>query len=278
MLNNINRPIAKLFAAIQNEVAETAACSTPEMERAHMVAGGKERIYLNQLATKLTGNLINRLPVNVVDEEEVTVYANADGVKQPRPRTQSLNASLYMVACYSVLMSGYTSAAIIESALINWADEDSIKTTQELDFKEVAKSVTSNFIAAGILNPELEEGQMDTGERFKGHAASAEIQELRLVTIQKLWDAAPPKMQPMKHKLTWSLNGTCELKNLRLCVKGTQAFIDALNNAGHTAYKVNPAIRAEIKRKLKRGQYPADQQQTMRALLALDCNLSLIHI
>lgn len=272
MLNNINRPIVKLFAAIQNEVANTADCTTLEMECAHMVAGGKERIYLNQLAAKLTGNLINRIDVDIVQEEQITVYATSESVKQPRPRKQSLNKSLLMVASYSVLMSGYTSADIIETALINWADMDSIETEQALDFKVIALDIVKAFQKVNILSMDEEVGQLDTGERFKGYAATQNIQELRITTMIKMWDNAQPKMQPMKHKLTWNINGTCELKNLRLGVDCQQSFVDALNKAGHTGYKVNAAIRAQIKRNIKRGVYDKDQIQTMKAMLKLDSN------
>lgn len=270
MLNNINKPLVRAFATIQNTVAENEACETLEQELAFMVAGGQERIYLNQLATKLTGNIINRLTGDLLPEEVIRVYPTSEGIKQPFPRDQSLNASLYMIGCYSLLMSGYTNADIIETALINWIDEDSVTTANELDCKEIALAMVNQFIADGILEAEEGTAQMDTGERFKAHATTEMIQELRLTTITAMWANATPKMKPMLNKLTWCLNGTCELKNLRFKEEVTQDFIDSINRVGHTGYSVNAAIRAQIKRKLKRGEYPKDQIQAMKSMLRLD--------
>lgn len=270
MLNNINKPLVKAFADIQNAVADNMACETLEQELAFMVAGGKERIYLNQLATKLTGNIINRLTSDLLDEEEITVYPTADGANQPRPQKQSLNGSLYMVGCYSLLMSGYTSADIIETALINWMDEDNVSVEQDINCKMVAQAMIKQFINDGILSAEEGTAQLDTGERFKAHGTTQLIQELRITTMHNLWDNAQPKMKPMLHKLTWDVNGTCELKNLRFKEQVTQEFVDSLNIMGHTGYKINGAIRAEIKRNLKRGKYPKDQVQAMKQMLQLD--------
>lgn len=272
MLNNINKPLVKAFADIQNAVADNTPCATLEQELAFMVAGGKERIYLNQLATKLTGNIINRLTDHVMTEEQITVYPTAEGDKQPRPQKQSLNGSLYMVGCYSLLMSGYTSADIIETALINWIDEDNVDIEQDMDCKMVAQAMIKQFIKDGILSADEGTAQMDTGERFKAHATTEVIQELRITTMHNLWDNAKPKMKPMKHKITWDINGKCELKNLHFKEEVTQDFVDSLNRAGHTGYKVNGTIRAQIKRNLKKGKYPKDQVQAMKQMLQLDPN------
>lgn len=53
MLNHINQTILAKFAVIQNAVNDNAACATLEQEIAYMVAGGKQRVYLNQLALSL---------------------------------------------------------------------------------------------------------------------------------------------------------------------------------------------------------------------------------
>ena len=271
MLNQINRPIVKLFAKIQNELKDNQACETAEQERAFMVAGGKDRIYFNQLATRLTGNLIHRVSADVVEEQEITVYP----IKAKRGYTQSLNGSLYMVAAYSVLMSGYTSKEILETSIINWIGDDSVNV--KLDCKAVAMAIVNQFIIDGILSPEFDTGQLETGERFQAHPVTQEIQELRERTIIEMWDKAPPKMKPMIHPVTWSVNGTCELKNLTFKEQVKQHFVDSLNIMGHTGYKVNAQIKRELKRNLKKGLYDdgTEAQQTeatVKSMLALDTN------
>lgn len=275
MLNHINRPLTTEFALIQNEVNNTAECSTLEMECAHMVAGGKERVYLQQLATRLTGDLIKRLSNDVVQEAEITVYPEGS----TKSRQQSLNGSIYMVACYSVLMSGYTSANILETALINWVDEDSIVQgdynlhtliSEGVTYKELATKVVNQFILDGILKETTDEGMTEDGAPFRGHPATQEIQDLRISTMLDMWENAKPKMKPMLHPLTWRKDGTCELKNFTMNVQAKQAFIDTYNRMGHTGYKVNANIRAQIKRKLKKGVYDKDQVQSMKAMLKLD--------
>ena len=268
MLNNINTPITRLFADIQNAVIQNVTCETPEMERAYMLAGGKERVYLQQLATRLTGNLIARTSSNLVKEETITVFPV--GMKTSKGKEQSLNASIYMVACYSVLMSGYTSTDILQTAFENWVDEDSINTEQELNYKDLANTVVNQFIKDGIIDKEETTGQMDTGERFKGHAATQEIQELRITTMKVMWEQATPKMKPMLFKLNWSIDGVCELENFTFKEQVKQHFIDSLNKMGHTGYKINGAIKVQIKRKLKRNEYPKDQVQAMKSMLKLD--------
>jgi len=270
MLNTINNPITKLFAAIQNAVNDNAACETAEQERAYMVAGGKERVYLQQLATRLTGNLLKRLTSCVIEDQTITVFP--DGMKTSKGKEQNLNASIYMVACYSVIMSGYTSANILHTALENWIDEDSIIIEPELNYEQVSKAIIIQFIKDGIISKDLEDGQTEDGQRFQGHATTAEIQELRINTMVNLWDNATPKMKPMLHKLTWSIDGTCELQNFTFKEQVQQPFVDALNRMGHTGYKLNGAIRAQIKRKLKRNEYPKDQVQAMKSMLKLDVN------
>lgn len=266
MLNNINNPITRLFAEIQNAVADNAACETLEQECAFMVAGGKERIYLNTLASTLTGNIINRITANVVPEETIRVYAA--GVK--KKLEQSLNASLYMVACHSLLLSGYTNRDIIETALINWADEDNIMTSFKIDYSQVANDIVAQMQRDGILETEVEQAQTPDGAFFNAHGLVEGLIELRLATMIKLWDNAKPKMKPMLHKLTWQLNGTCELKNLTFKEEVTQDFIDSLNRMGHTPFKINRAIKAQVKRNLNRGVYPLEQEQSFDELIRLD--------
>jgi hypothetical protein len=265
MLNHINKTIVQGFALIQNAVNDNAACATLEQEIAFMVAGGKERVYLNQLASRLTGNIIARVSANVVNEEEITVHPEGT-----RSRTQSLNGSMYMVASYSVLMNGYTSADILHTALENWSDEDQLATEQKLDFAVIAKSIVQQFIKDGILSEVEGEGQMDTGERFKGFPATQNIQDLRNNTMVEMWNNATPKMKPMLHKVSWNTQGQCAIPNLTFKLTVTSDFVQALNRAGHTGYKVNPAIRAEIKRNIKRGVYDKDQLQAMKSMLRLD--------
>jgi hypothetical protein len=266
MLNNLNKNIVKAAAQIQDDIEENSACSTLEQECAFMIAGGKDKIYLNELASKLTGTILQKLTDNIVDEETIEVFA--EGAK--RKHSQSLNASIYMVAAYSVLMNGYSSKDIIQTALINWADSDGISTEQNLNFADIAENIITQFIKDEVLVLEESTGQMPTGERFLGHAATSDILDLRLTTLAKLWEQATPKMKPMLHKITWNIKGQCELKNLNFNVDVKQAFIDTLNKVGHVAYKINPAIRAEIKRNLKRSVYNSDQVLEMRAMLQLD--------
>lgn len=265
MLNNLNKSILADHAAIQNLVAENAACLTKEQELAFMVAGGKERIYLNDLAGKLTGNIINRISDSIVEEEAITVYPD-----KTYSRVQSLNASLYMVAAYSVLMSGYTSKNIVHSALMQWAEDDRVEPSFKIDYEEVAIKIITQFQLDKILHTEEDTGSLTTGEIFKGFPCTDIIQELRITTMNDLWAKAKPKMKPMYFPLTWNLNGTCELKNLAFKEEVKQDFIDSMNTAGNTAYSVNKAIRAEIKRKLKKGGYEEEQQNEMRSLLQLD--------
>lgn len=265
MLNYLNTQIAQLHGNIQNEVNALSNYETLEQEINFMVAGGKERIYLNQLASRLTGWIIEQVQGNIVTEEQIKVYPEGT-----RSRKQSLNASIYMVASYSVLMSGYTSADILHTALVNWADEDKVETETVQDWKAIAKDVIIRFQKDGILATEEDTGQMETGERFKAFPANQEVLDLRIETIQHMWENAAPKMKPMLNKVKWTVNGTCELPNLTLDIKVQQSFVNSLNRMGHTGYKVNPMIRAEIKRNLKRGKYPKDQIESMKAMLKLD--------
>lgn len=277
MLNNINTPITRLFAEIQNAVINNRACTTKNMELDFMVAGGKERIYLNQLASRLTGNLIKRLSDNVVTEETIRVFPI--GMKTSKGMAQSLNASLYMVACYSVLMSGYTSENHIHTAIENWIDEDSVLIEQAIDTTEVAKAIIKQFITDDIIVSELTEGQSEEGHAFLGNAATDDIIELRLNTMIDMWEHAKPKMKPMLYPLTWYKKGmrvVCELKNFYFNEEVTQHFIDSLNKMGNTGYSINGVIRANIKKNLKKGVYKQvvgeSLDQTMRAMLELSVN------
>jgi hypothetical protein len=278
MLNNINTPIAKLFAVIQNTVLDNVACTTKQMELDFMVAGGKERIYLNQLASRLTGNIITRLSDNVVEEETIRVFP--EGMKTAKGMPQSLNASLYMVAAYSVLMSGYTSENHIATAIENWIDEDSVLIVQTIDITAIAQAIVKQFIIDEIIVSELTEGQSEEGHTFLGNAATAEIIELRLSTMIDMWEHAKPKMKPMLFPLTWYKKGmrvVCELTNLYFNEEVTQHFIDSLNKMGHTGYIVNNTIRAKIKKNLKKGLYKKTVdgeplEATMRSMLELSMN------
>jgi hypothetical protein len=267
MLNNINKAIMAQFAEIQNEVNATRDCSTLSMEIAHMVAGGKERIYLNQLAARLTGWVLDKATANVIGEDVIiTVFPE----QAKRSYKQSLNASIYMVASYAVLMNGYTSADILETALTNWLEDDKIELETALDCKAVAQAIITQFIKDGILESQDDEGQLDTGERFRGHPVTAEVQTKREETIAHMWATAPPKMKPMLHPVSWNTRGECCIPNLTFKEKVTMDFVISLNIMGHTGYKVNPQIRGLIKRKIKRGQYDADQLQAMKSFLQLD--------
>ena len=260
MLNLINKPIVEAYAQIDNDYNANIACSSKYMELDFMVAGGKRRVYTSQLATKLSGTIIAMVSADCTAEEQIRTFPV--GMKTTKGMRQSLNASLYMVAAYSVLINGYTSHNHIQTALENWADEDNIQATKPLDFASLTTAIIAQFQLDGVIAKETEQGQGEDGQQFQGFAATAEIQKLRIETMHKLWDNAKPLMKPMLYPLTWYKRGkrvVCDLKNLYFTEEVTQDFIDSFNRMGHTGYTVNGAIRAEIKKKLKRGQYKQQQ-------------------
>jgi len=269
MLNSINTPIAKLHAVIANAVLDNVDCTTPEMERAYMVASGKAQVYTQQLVTRLTGNLIARVSMPLIEDETVRVYLQGSKKRY----FQSLNDSLLMVGFHSVLLSGFTNSAIVGKAIENWLFNDKIKTEQTLDVLAIAEQFISQLITDNILEKEEDTAQMDEGGYYKAHSLTKDLLELRVNTMIILWEQATPKMKPMRFPLTWQLDGTCELENFTFKEQVKQPFIDALNRMGHTQFKINPVIRAMVKRKLNKGGYTTtEQKREMNALIKLKTN------
>ena len=101
-LNTLNKVFLEESALIQNELEATRNCSTLDEEIRHMVAGGKNKIYLQQLVGAMTGKLIAMTTKNITEEDEIiTVFPiNEEAKTAPQAQQQSLNASLYMVACH----------------------------------------------------------------------------------------------------------------------------------------------------------------------------------
>ncbi len=240
-LNQNNANIMATFADIARVIDETQTCETLEMECAYLNARGQDQLNMTTIANTMVGSLIGQV-ADVTEEREITVYPN-NGQK----RDQSLNASLKMVALYSALVSGYTEQKTIATAISKWLVDDSIN--ESLDAASIALELVTQMIAADILNADLGRAIAPEGAHYEAHGLTDNILALRDNTANRLFDKAQPRMQPMKHKITWKLNGTCEIKNLRL-VNGdsipSQDFIDAANYASHTGYKVNAMIRHDL--------------------------------
>ncbi len=264
-LNNNNANIMTCFANIAREIELNVACSTLEMECAYLNARGQDRITLTTIANTMVGSLVGQIG-DVIEEREVTVYPQGTGAKK-----QSLNASLKMVALYSALVSGYTDQKTIATALANWLLEDSVN--ESLDTEELALELITQMIAAEILDSELGRAITPEGAHYEAHGLTNNILALRDNTAHRLFDKAQPRMQPMKHKITWKLNGTCEIKNLRL-INGdsipTQEFIDAANYASHTGYKVNAMIRQDLELWLEAAEMPELPENEVEAMKAMN--------
>ena len=268
-LNAVNEVLIKEFAAIQVSIDDTQACSTLEMECAHLNARGKERLWLPQMATQLTGTMIARM-ADVIEEREIVVYPVGTG-----KRTQGLNPSLKMVALYSTLMSGFTDVKTITTALDGWLQEDSI--SENLDTEQLAIELVTSMINAEILNSDTGRAITDTGAWYEAHGCTEQINDLRVLTMRNLWEKAQPRMQPMKHTITWRAdfkgNAICEIPNLKLMNgKSTVSpdFIKAANKASHTGYVINSAIRAELELWLEAGEMPELPEDEQAALEAVN--------
>lgn len=268
-LNAVNETLIKTFAEIQAEAQRTELCETLEMECAHLSARGKERFWLPQMATQLMAPMIARVN-DVIEEREITVYPVGTG-----KRTQSLNGSLKMVALHSALLSGFTDAKTITTALDNWLIEDSIN--ENLDTAALALELITNMIAGEVLNAETGRAITDDGAHYEAYGVTSGVNDLRVLTMNNLWERAQPRMQPMKHKITWVKdnkgNAVCEIPNLKLMngkSKVSQAFIDSANKASHTGYTINTAIRAELELWLEAGEMPELPEDEAEALKAVN--------
>lgn len=268
-LNVVNETLIKEFAIIQAEADNTSGCLDLAMECAHLNARGKERFWLPQMATQLMGNMIARVD-DVIEEREITVYPVGTG-----KRTQSLNGSLKMVALHSALLSGFTDAKTITTALENWLVEDSIN--ENLDCDALALELITNMINGEVLNAETGRAITDDGAHYEAYGVTSQINDLRVLTMRNLWERAQPRMQPMKHQITWVADGkgnaVCEIPNLKLMNgKSTvsQAFIEAANRASHTGYMINNAIRAELELWLEAGEMPELPEDEAEALKAVN--------
>lgn len=240
---NMNSKIAQAHADL-SVIGDNDTRATLEIECAEMYSRGQARLYMNDLAASMSGTFIAKLN-DVVTEEEITPYIT-DSSKKPTP--QSLNGSLKMVAVYSLIQSGYTNAQTIETALVNWFEQDGINTEQKLCFTSIAADLIEQLKVAELV--EQEEGQAFLeGAYFNVYGLTAEYNELRFTYMSNMWNKSEPKMTPMRHPVTWKTDGTCELPNLKL-VKGKSkpklAFIEAINKMNHTGYRINTAIRAEL--------------------------------
>jgi len=273
-LNAVNDILIQEMADNQVVIDDTQTCSTLAMEVAHLNARGKDLVGLPQMATQLLGNMISRV-ADVVEEQEFTGYAVAPKGNKVTKYVQSLNASLKMVALHGVLLSGFTNAKTIETALEKWVEADSISLT--LDYAEVALDLLTAMIVGEVLNNETGKATTDDGAFFEAHGVTEQINDLRVLTMRNLWKRAQPRMQPMKHKITWRAdfkgNAVCEIPNLKL-VNGkstvTLDFIKAANNASHTGYMINSAIRTELDLWLELGEMPELPEDEVEALKAVN--------
>lgn len=264
MLNHLNKEIITAYTSIQADEDNNQACASLGQEIAYMVAGGKRRIYLNELASSQTGWLINKLTSNVVDEQEITVYPeNAPSAKQ------SLNATLYTVASYAVLMNGYTSQKLLATALEHWFEQDQ-PDFEAMDWEALALDIVTIFIRDGILSGDEDQGRMNDGAWFSAFPATEEVLKHRIDSLETMWSKATPKMKPMLHKVTWQSNGTCEIPNLRLTCKGGAEYIAAFNRMNHTGFKINAAIRAEVLKELELCEMDEEKERTLDALAELN--------
>lgn len=271
-LNAVNEVLVKEFAEFQRLADENQACATLQQECDYLYYMGivgksttRGKVFLPEMAAQLTGTLIKRID-DVVEEQEITVYP--EGAQK---QTQSLNASLKMVALHSTLLSGFTDAKTITTALDNWLQEDGISV--KLDTVAVAIDLVTAMIKGEILNSEEGQARTDDGAWFNAYGVTEQIAELRIKTMRNLWERAQPRMQPMKHKITWVSNGkgnaTCEIPNLKLMngkSKVTDEFIAAANYASHTGYTINATVRAWLELWLEAGEMPELPEDEKEAL------------
>ena len=240
--------ITKQYAQIQ-AIAEPKPCGyvfpTAQQEREFMTAGGKARVWLQDMATHLAGALIGKID-DVVAEEIITLSPRKMMSRQnkdvPAEVTQSLNASLKMVAAHLFLLSGHANVQAIETGLLHWLNLDSVRVN--IDCNAVAIKLVSAMLRADLIEKGYADGQ--SGGTFETYGLVYKWQTLRAETINTLWDKAPPRMKPMQFPLRWLHDGTCELPNFRLMNGKSEfnhQFVEAFNLMGHTAYSVNATIQ-----------------------------------
>jgi hypothetical protein len=277
-LNAANEALLTEFAQIQQRVDANQACATLEQECEYLYARGQERLWLQDMAGQLTGPFIGRIE-DVVPECNIWVYPEGTTKRQ-----QSLNASLKMVALHSLLMSGFTEPKTISTALQGWIADDSISI--ELDTDAVALDLVTAMIKAELLNSETGRALTEDGAFYEAYGATPYVQDLRVKTMRNLWERAQPRMQPMRHKITWVADGKgnaiCEIKNLKL-VKGkskvSEDFIKAANFASHTGYVINSTIRAELSLWLEAAEMPElpeDEKEALRVVNAHEDKVRIV--
>lgn len=277
-LNAANETLIKQYAAIQTRADQSQACSTQAEEVEHLNARGQERFWLPQMATQLTGHYIAKLD-DVTEEREIQVYAQGVGRK-----TQSLNASLKMVALHSVLLSGFTDPKTIETALDNWLIEDSIN--EQLDTHELSLDLISAMVSAEILTGELGKATTNDGAFYDAYGVTEFTNDLRINTLQRLWENAQPRMQPLRFPIMWVSDGkgnaVCEIPNLKLMngkSKVSQDFIDAANKASNVGYVINTAIRTELELWLERAEMPEmpdDEREALKVMNKHDDRVRIV--
>ena len=271
-LTTVNNAIDAQKDLINNAtlVSDISKYATLRTECDYLFARGQNLIYLPQLATVLMGDLIAKMN-NVTPEQDITVYPMGTGKK-----VQSLNASLHMVALYSVLISGHTDVKTIHTALDNWIDTDNVILEDNecgLLTEQLAESLVIALMNAEIIEREAGRARTEDGAYYEAYGITDAINDLRYVTIMSMWDKASPRMQPMRHALTWNRNGKCELKNFRMingASKPSPEFAHSMNYMGHTAYMVNTDIRDELTLWLERDECPELPENETEALKVMN--------
>ncbi len=261
-LNATNELLLNEMSDIQKCIDDNQVCRTLTQEALYLYKRGASLIWLPEMTVQLTGRLIDKLD-DIVPEQLIKVYPIGNNGKVARSYEQSLNASVKMVAVHSALMAGHTDVKTVTTALTTWALEDNVSLNFFINWESVAEKLVLEMINVGILNDFEGTAITDTGAFYNAFGCTAELNELRVKTLRNLWKRAQPRMQPMKHAVTWRADGrgnaVCEIPNLKL-VKGKskvkQTFIDSANKAGAVEYVVNNAIRAELELWLERAELP----------------------
>ncbi len=262
-LNATNELLLREMSDIQKCIDDNQACRTLTQEALYLYKRGASLIWLPEMTVQLTGRLIGKLG-DIVPEQLIKVYPVGNNGKVARSYEQSLNASIKMVAVHSALMAGHTDVKTVTTALTTWALEDNVSIKCDwLSWERVAEKLVLEMINNGILNDFEGTAITDTGAFYNAFGCTTELNELRVKTLRNLWKRAQPRMQPMKHAITWRADGrgnaVCEIPNLKL-VKGKskvkQKFINSANKAGAVEYAVNNAIRAELELWLERAELP----------------------
>lgn len=285
-LNLLNKELNTLHAT---HAANGEVCVNNFAEEcAAMEARGRAKVFMNELATKLTGSYIHKLN-DVVTEEEITPLI-MNSKKKPTP--QSLNATMKMVACYSLIQSGYINAKTIETALNNWIDQDGICTEQTLDTNAIALDLMTEIIKAELVEDQEDQAFIE-GAYFAAYGLTETMNINRVNVMNTLWANAEPMMKPLSQPVTWNDNGVCELNNLKM-IKGkskptaaqvinnklgVSPFVEALNRMNHTGYRINNAIRVELELWLEAGEMPElaeDEKLAMKQMREHDAKVAII--